>query len=78
MTIIIIIALLLLLRNYVKNIFVGQQNEGEDKYFHKISKGNSSGVVTQTIKPGGFGEIKFKGTIANDKYYAVLSHAGNN
>ena len=23
-------------------------------------------------------EIKFKGTIANDKYYAVLSHAGNN
>jgi hypothetical protein len=23
-------------------------------------------------------EIKFKGTIANDKYYAVLTHAGNN
>ena len=61
------IALLLLLRNYVKNIYVGQQNEGEDKYFHKISKGGSSGVVTQTIKPGGFGEIKFKGTFYKAK-----------
>ena len=61
------IALLLLLRNYVKNIFLGNQNSGEDQYVNDISKGDSSALITKAIQPGEFGEIKFKGTFYKAK-----------
>ena len=60
------IALLLLLRNYVKNIFLGYENEGKDKYFED-TKESSPAFVSKTIKPGTFGEIKFKGTFYKAK-----------
>ena len=59
------ISLLILFRNYIKNIFLGNQNQ--NKYFNEISKGNSLAVITKTIRPGTFGEIKFKGTFYKAK-----------
>ena len=61
------IALLLLLRNYVKNIFLGYENEGKDAIFPNLSDEESLAVVTKTIQPGRFGEIKFKGTFYKAK-----------
>ena len=61
------VASLLILRNYVKTVFLGSQNQGEDKYYNVISKGDSSAVLTKDIHPGQFGEIKFKGTFYKAK-----------
>ena len=58
---------LLLLRNYVKNIFIGGQNEGKDAIFPNLSDQESLAVVTKTIPTGRFGEIKFKGTFYKAK-----------
>jgi len=71
---------LIILRNYVKNVFLGSQNQGEDKYYNVISKGDSSAVLTKDINPGTFGEIKFKGTFYKAKCddSEVKLEAGNN
>ena len=54
---------LVLLRNYMKNIFKGNEFKGEDKYFDNvIDSNNSIGIVSKTIEPNSFGEIKYKGT----------------
>tara|TARA_B100000530_G_C15932777_1_gene477620 strand:+ start:785 stop:1237 length:453 start_codon:yes stop_codon:yes gene_type:complete len=58
--------LLLLLRNYVKNIFYGSQNSGLDQYSDSMSN-NESAIITKTIPPDGFGEIKFRGTFYKAK-----------
>ena len=60
-------ALLLLLRNYVKTIFFVQQNDGNNQYSKAASSKDKSAVITQTIEPGAFGEIKFKGTFYKAK-----------
>ena len=61
------IALLLLLRNYVKTIFFGKQNDADNQYFNEGSSIDKSAVITQTITPGSFGKIKFKGTFYRAK-----------
>ena len=61
------IALLLLLRNYVKIIFFGQQNDVDKQYSNEASSTDKSAVITQTIEPGAFGKIKFKGTFYKAK-----------
>ena len=54
---------LLLLRNYMKNTFKGNESKGEDKYFdNKIDSNKNIGIVSKTIESNSFGEIKYKGT----------------
>tara|TARA_B100000886_G_scaffold271839_1_gene195761 strand:- start:205 stop:669 length:465 start_codon:yes stop_codon:yes gene_type:complete len=54
---------LLSLRNYMKNIFKGSEIKGKDKYFDNTTNVNKEiAVVSKTIHPAEFGEIKYKGT----------------
>ena len=54
---------LVLLRNYMKNIFKGNETKGEDKYFdNTIDSNNNIGIVSKNIESNSFGEIKYKGT----------------
>ena len=54
---------LVLLRNYMKNIFKGNESKGEDKYFdNSIDSNKNIAIVSKTIQPNNFGEIKYKGT----------------
>lgn len=54
---------LVLLRNYVKNIFKGFQSKGKDKYSQNINEpGDSVAIVSEPIGENSFGEIKYKGT----------------
>ena len=54
---------LVLLRNYMKNIFKGNESKGEDKYFdNTIDSNNNIGIVSKNIEANSFGEIKYKGT----------------
>ena len=54
---------LVLLRNYMKNIFKGNESKGEDKYFdNSINLNKNIAIVSKTIEPNSFGEIKYKGT----------------
>ena len=54
---------LLLLRNYMKNIFKGNESKGEDKYFdNSIDSNKNIAIVSKTIETNNFGEIKYKGT----------------
>ena len=54
---------LILLRNYMKNIFKGNESKGEDKYFdNSIDSNKNIAIVSKTIQPNSFGEIKYKGT----------------
>ena len=57
--------LLLLLRNYLQNIFYGNQNLVEEQY-NNIEE-DVSAIVTKDIPKGGFGEIKFRGTFYKAK-----------
>ena len=57
--------LLLLLRNYLQNIFYGNQNLVEEQYNH--IEEDVSAIVTKDIPKGGFGEIKFRGTFYKAK-----------
>ena len=58
---------LLVLRNYLKNIFLGVQDEGDDSY-DPLKDGDNLAIVTKAIKGGGsYGEIKFKGTFYKAK-----------
>tara|TARA_Y100000590_G_scaffold324089_1_gene367606 strand:+ start:111 stop:566 length:456 start_codon:yes stop_codon:yes gene_type:complete len=57
------VATLVLLRNYMKNIFKGSELKGKDKYFdNSIDIGENIAIVSKTIDPDNFGEIKYKGT----------------
>tara|TARA_Y100000814_G_scaffold254185_1_gene202079 strand:+ start:195 stop:638 length:444 start_codon:yes stop_codon:yes gene_type:complete len=51
---------LLLLRNYLKNIFRGNQSSGKDNYFEDSNE--DIAFVTKNIDSNSFGEIKYKGT----------------
>ena len=54
---------LLLLRNYMKHIFKGNESKGEDNYFENTIDSNKNiGIVSKNIEPNSFGEIKYKGT----------------
>jgi membrane protein implicated in regulation of membrane protease activity len=54
---------LLLLRNYMKHIFKGNESKGEDNYFENtIDSSKNIGIVSKNIEPDSFGEIKYKGT----------------
>ena len=54
---------LVLLRNYMKNIFKGAESKGKDKYFdNSIDSNKNIAIVSKTIQPNSFGEIKYKGT----------------
>ena len=57
---------LVLLRNYLKSVFLGVQNEGNDSY-GPLKEGDNMAVVTKDIKEGSYGEIKFKGTFYKAK-----------
>ena len=59
---------LVLLRNYVKNIFKGFQSKGNDKYSHNIKEpGDSVAIISKPIGENSFGEIKYKGTFFKAK-----------
>jgi len=60
------IVFLILLRNYVQTVFLGDQNTGEDKYSN-VLQGDTSAVVTKNINIDEFGEIKFRGTFYKAK-----------
>ena len=63
---------LVLLRNYMKNTFKGNESKGEDKYFdHSIDSNKSIAIVSKTIQSNNFGEIKYKGTF----YKAQSEHS---
>ena len=54
---------LVLLRNYMKNIFKGDESKGKDKYFdNSIDSNKNIAIVSKTIQSNNFGEIKYKGT----------------
>ena len=54
---------LVLFRNYMKNIFKGDESKGKDKYFdNSIDSNKNIAIVSKTIQPNNFGEIKYKGT----------------
>ncbi len=54
---------LILLRNYMNNIFKGNESKGEDKYFdNTIDSYENIGIVSKNIEANSFGEIKYKGT----------------
>ena len=54
---------LVLLRNYMKNIFKGDESKGKDKYFdNSIDSNKNIGIVSKNIEANSFGEIKYKGT----------------
>ena len=57
---------LLILRNYLKSVFLGVQDEGNDSY-NPLKDGDNLAVVTKDIKEGSYGEIKFKGTFYKAK-----------
>jgi membrane-bound ClpP family serine protease len=47
----------------MKNIFKGNESKGEDKYFdNSIDPNKNFAIVSKTIQPDSFGEIKYKGT----------------
>jgi len=50
---------LVLLRNYMKNIFKGFESKGQDNYFDNLEK---IAIVSKAIDANTFGEIKYKGT----------------
>ena len=57
------VATLLLLRNYFRNIFIGNQSKGKDDYHDvSISTDKDIAVTTKAINPKSFGEIKYKGS----------------
>ena len=56
------IILLLVFRNYLKNIFLGEQTKREFEDSNPIDVKGKLAIVTEAIEPKGFGEIKFKGT----------------
>ena len=60
------LVLLILLRNYLKSIFYGNQNQGEDQY-NSDNDQDASAIITKNIPKGGFGEIKFRGTFYKAK-----------
>ena len=54
---------LVLLRNYMKNIFKGNESKGKDEYFdNSIDPNKNIAIVSKTIEPNSFGEVKYKGT----------------
>ena len=54
---------LLLLRSYFKSIFTGFQSKGKDHYFDSaINSEGDIAIITKTINPNLFGEIKYKGS----------------
>ena len=54
---------LVLLRNYMKNIFKGKEFKGKDKDSdNSIDLNKDIAIVSKTIEPDNFGEIKYKGT----------------
>ena len=58
---------LLILRNYLKSVFLGVQNEGNDSY-GPMKEGDNLAVVTKDIKAdGSYCEIKFQGTFYKAK-----------
>ena len=54
---------LLLLRNYLKDIFKGNEAKGKDQYFDQsVNVNDNLAVVSKMIDLNAFGEIKYKGT----------------
>ena len=54
---------LVLLRNYMKNIFRGKELKGKDKNFdNSINSNKDIAIVSKAIGSDNFGEIKYKGT----------------
>lgn len=54
---------LVLLRNYMTNIFKGKEFKGKDKDSdNSIDLNKDIAIVSKTIKLNSFGEIKYKGT----------------
>ena len=54
---------LVFLRNYMKNIFKGKEFKGKDKDSDNLIDFNKDiAIISKTIEPDNFGEIKYKGT----------------
>ena len=54
---------LLLLRNYLKDVFRGNESKGTDQYFnHSVNKNDNVATVSKIIDLNTFGEIKYRGT----------------
>ena len=57
------VASLLLLRNYMKNIFKGKEFKGENiESNNSVDLDKDIAIVSKTIESDNFGEIKYKGT----------------
>ncbi len=57
------VASLLLLRNYMKNIFKGKEFKGENiESDNSVDLDKDIAIVSKTIESDNFGEIKYKGT----------------
>ena len=61
------ISFLFLLRNYFKNIFLGNEKTAEDNYSDTSDDKDHFAIVTKIITRKSFGEIKFKGTFYRAK-----------
>ena len=69
---------LVLLRNYMKNIFKGNESKGEDKYFdNSIDSNKSIAIVSKTIQSNNFGEIKYKGTFYRAQSDSLIDEGKN-
>jgi len=65
---------LLLFRNYMKNIFLGDELSDKDDYFEKsINSDGGIAEVSKAINPSKYGEIKFKGTFYKAKADNTIS-----
>ncbi len=54
---------LLLLRNYLKDVFRGNESKDTDQYFnHSVNKNDNVATVSKIIDSNTFGEIKYRGT----------------
>jgi len=69
---------LLLLRNFMKHIFQGNESKGEDNYFdNTIDSNKNIGIVSKNIEPNSFGEIKYKGTFYRAQSDSLIDEGKN-
>ena len=67
---------LLLLRNYMKNIFKGIESEDKD-FDDSLDSNKKIAIVSKAIKPNRLGEIKYKGTFYKAQSDNSIDEGGN-
>ena len=67
---------LLLLRNYMKNIFKGIESEDKD-FDDSLDSNKKIAIVSKAIEPNRLGEIKYKGTFYKAQSDNSIDEGGN-